>query len=122
MERSPYLLSRWVQIVFCLLLTDTTTVQPEHSHCPLVEQDLIAALFIVYRYDSTTGTFTVPPGGDGFYYFSVYLLVRADEYGNFDIRFNGEMICEAYAEQDDTIDDEATTSCNAIASLGEGKK
>ena len=102
-------------------MTDTTTVQPEHSNCPLVEQDLIAALFIVYRYDSTTGTFTVPPGGDGFYYFSVYLLVQADEYGIFDIRFNGDIICEAYSEQDDTIDDEATTSCNAIASLSEGK-
>ena len=36
--------------------------------------DSIASLFIVYRYDSTTGTFTVPPGGDGFYYFYVYCL------------------------------------------------
>ena len=35
---------------------------------------VLLILFIVYRYDSTTGTFTVPSGGDGFYYFSVYCL------------------------------------------------
>ena len=34
----------------------------------------IPSLFIVYRYYNTTGTFTVPSGGDGFYYFSVYCL------------------------------------------------
>ena len=77
-----------------------TTVQQEYSQCPLVEMDnitslfivyrydsttktftvplvekaIITSLFIVYRYDSTTGTFTVPPGGDGYYYFSVYCL------------------------------------------------
>ena len=50
------------------------TAQPEHSQCPLVEMDIITSLFIVYRYDGTIGTFTVPPGGDGFYYFSVYYL------------------------------------------------
>ena len=64
---------RWILLLLCLLFTDTT-VQPEHLQCPLVDTDTITPLFIVYRYDSTTGTFTVPPGGDGFYYFSVYCL------------------------------------------------
>ena len=50
------------------------TAQPEHLQCPLVEMDSITSLFIVYRYDSTTRTFTVLFGGDGFYYFSVYFL------------------------------------------------
>ena len=90
---------------------------------PPVEMDFITSMFIVYRYGSTTGIFTVPPGGDGFYFFSVYLLVQADEYGIFDIRFNGDIICEAYSEQDDTTtDDEATTSCSAVASVAEGKE
>ena len=35
---------------------------------------LACYVIVVYRYNSTTGTFTVPPGGDGFYYFSVYCL------------------------------------------------
>ena len=48
--------------------------QLEHSLCPLVEMDSTTSLFIVYRYDSTIGSFTVPPGGDAFYYFSVYCL------------------------------------------------
>ena len=34
--------------------------------------DIITSLFTVYRYDNTVETFTVPPGGDGYYYFSVY--------------------------------------------------
>ena len=37
------------------------TAQPKYSQCPLVEMDSITSLFIVYRYDSTTGTFTVSP-------------------------------------------------------------
>ena len=64
---------RWILLLLCLLFTDMTA-QPEHSQCPLVEMDSITSLFIVYRYDNTTGTFTVPPVGDGFYYFSLYCL------------------------------------------------
>ena len=51
------------------------TVQREISQFPLVEMDSINSLFIVYRYDSSTGTFTVPPGGGGFYYFAAYFTV-----------------------------------------------
>ena len=39
-----------------------------------MEVDSITSLFIVYRYDSTTEAFTVPPGRGGFYYISVYYL------------------------------------------------
>ena len=64
----------------------------------------------------------MPPGGDGFYYFSTYLLVQSGELGRFDIEFNGEMICEAYAEQREMTNDDIGTSCSAIASANEGKK
>ena len=64
---------RWILLLLCLLFTDMTA-QPEHLQCSLVEMDSITSMFIVYRYDNTTRTFTVPPGGDGFYYFSVYCL------------------------------------------------
>ena len=50
---------RRILLLLCLLFTDMTA-QPEHSQCPLVEMDSTTSLFIVYRYDSTMGTFTVP--------------------------------------------------------------
>ena len=73
------------------------------------------------RYDSTTGTFTVPSGGDGYYYLTTYLLVQDGELARFDIRFNGEMMCYAHAEQIGTTTDEITTSCSAIVYGTEGK-
>ena len=76
----------------------------------------------MFRYDSTTGTFTVPPGGDGFYYLSTFLLIQDGEYGNFQIEFNEEMICTALATQWGTTSDEITTSCSAIVYGTEGKK
>ena len=36
--------------------------------------EVLLILLIVYRYDSSTGMFVVPSGGDGFYYFSAYFL------------------------------------------------
>ena len=52
--------------------------QPEHLQCPMEEMDSITSLFIIYRYDSTTRTFTVPPGGNGFYYGSLFIVYRYD--------------------------------------------
>ena len=60
--------------------------------------DSVTSLFIVYRYDSTTGTFTVSPGGDGYYYFSTFLNLMGDEAVTFDVRVNGKLICTAYNE------------------------
>ena len=52
-------------------------------------------VIFIYSYDSTTGTFTVPPGGDGYYYFSTYLSVEEDEYASFNMEINGELLCTA---------------------------
>ena len=49
----------------------------------------------INRYDSSTGTFTVPPGGDGYYYFSTYLFVIVEKLARFDIQINGETLCTA---------------------------
>ena len=49
----------------------------------------------IYRYDSSTGTFTVPPGGDGFYYFSVYLSINSIESAYFDVEVNEQRLCSA---------------------------
>ena len=64
---------KWIILLLCLLFTDMR-VQPKHSQCPLVDMDVITSLFIVYRYDNATSTFTVTSGGNGFYYFFVYCL------------------------------------------------
>ena len=58
------------------------------------------------RYNNTSGSFKVPPGGDGFYYFSVYLLVLQSHVTVFDIAINEQIICTAYAEQLSSTDDE----------------
>ncbi len=55
--------------------------------------------FLMLRYDSTTGTFTVPPGGDGLYYFSTFLLVQDGELGRCSIKVNGATLCVAYGDE-----------------------
>ena len=69
--------------------------QQECSQCPLVEMESTTSLPILFisSYESTTGLFTVPPGGDGVYYFSTYLYVDDGEYGVFDMRLNDDDIC-----------------------------
>ena len=75
-------------------------------------------LFVVYRYDNSTGTFTVPSGGDGFYYFSVYFIVRQFEHAGFAIEINEEFICTAWADRDNSIyADPGPTSCLGLLLL-----
>ena len=81
--------------------------------------DIYMMMHSTDRYYSTSGTFTVPPGGDGFYYFSVYLLVLQGYVTVFDIEINGQTICMAYAEQLSSSDDEKT-SCTAVSYAAEG--
>ena len=103
------------------LLLDIT-VEQEHSQCPLVERGTITSLFIVYIYDSRTRTFTVPPGGDGYYYFSAYFHVYYYEYAVFDIQINGEVLCTAYTdEQQNTAADYGQAACSAATYATEGE-
>ena len=97
------------------------TTQPEHLQCPLMEMDTISSLYFVYRYDSTTGTFTVPSDGDGFYYFSVYLSTVSGESAYFDLEINGESLCSAVGELTQiSSGDEIVASCSGIAQVVEG--
>ena len=85
--------------------------------------DSITSLFIVYRYDSTTGTFTVPPGGDGFYYFAVYLSPFSSEDGIFDLEINGQVLCSTNADLDAVVaGDGWGISCSSVAQIMEGKR
>ena len=83
--------------------------------------DSTNSLIILCRYDNTTGTFTVPPGGDGFYYFSVFLIMVGDEGAGFDVELNGVLVCTAYSDLTESVaSDEEATSCNAIIEAVEG--
>ena len=85
-----------------------------------VETDSITFMFIVYRYDSTTGTFTVPSGGDGYYYFSTYLLGFYSEYSYFDIEINGEILCSVLLEQQINTGDLLQSACSAATFIQQG--
>ena len=61
----------------------------------------------------------MPPGGDGFYYFSAYFLVRYYEYARFDIQINGAVLCTAYTDQQDPVDD-GQAACSAATYATEG--
>ena len=75
----------------------------------------------ICSYNDTTGTFTVPSGGDGFHYFSAYLLFKNGEYGRFDIRINGEVLCTVEADQQETLTDDGQAACGAATYVMEGK-
>ena len=69
-----------------------------------------------------TGTFTVPYGGEGFYYFSVYLTVPQREFAFCDLRINGENICLVYGDKSSsTTTDFDQASCSAAVFASEDK-
>ena len=62
----------------------------------------------------------MPSGGDGFYYFSTFLLADDGGYSTFDIRINGEMICTAQTDQQETPTNEGQAACSAATYATEG--
>ena len=75
----------------------------------------------VYSYESTTGVFTVLPGGDGVYYFSVYLLGDNAEYSIFDMRLNDDVICSTTPDHHTSGSfDFASGSCSAVTNVTAG--
>ena len=62
----------------------------------------------------------MPPGGDGFYYFSVYLFVQEGEYGRFDMRINGEVLCFVEGDQQESPNDDSQATCGAATYVSIG--
>ena len=79
------------------------------------------AFDFIYRYDSSSGTFTVPPGGHGLYYFSVYLLGDYGEFAYFDIQINGGILCTVNVDQQ-SITDYPQSGCSAAIYAAEGSR
>ena len=64
----------------------------------------------------------MPPGGDGFYYFSVFLFADGGESAHFDVELNGLQICEAVSDLTESPpNDGGVTTCNGAAYAVEGK-
>ena len=84
---------------------------------------LIRFLVVLCSYDSTTGVFTVPSGGDGVYYFSTYVLVDQGEAGRFDMRLNDDVICTTDPDHNNNgAGDFAPGSCSAVVDVVAGKQ
>ena len=67
--------------------------------------------------------FTVGPGGNGMYYFSMFLLGYGAEYGRFDMRLNDDVICTAFPDHSNNgAGDAAPGSCSAVVGVVSGNK
>ena len=63
----------------------------------------------------------MPPGGDGYYYLSIYLLVDGAESAYFDVELNGELICTVFSDLTESpITDDQITSCSGVTYAIEG--
>ena len=76
---------------------------------------------ICSRYDSSTGQFTVPPGGAGLYFLYVNFFTAPLQDVDFGIRVNGQLLCSAHSDMDSANgNDRGTPSCGAVAALTDG--
>ena len=61
----------------------------------------------------------MPPSGDGFYYFSAYFVVVHYKFARLDIQINGGVICSAFTDQQEPLDD-GQAACSAATYATEG--
>ena len=63
----------------------------------------------------------MPPGGDGVYYFSIYLYVDDGEHGQFDMELNDDVICTTRPDQNSNgANDYAPGSCSVVVDVVAG--
>ena len=66
--------------------------------------------------------FTVPPGGEGLYYFSTYFLAQSGEVAAFNMVVNDVIVCTAYGDEDtNSGTDSPQATCSAVVDVVEGK-
>ena len=91
------------------------------GRCLVAGEDEFYYIFLYfYRYNSTTCTFTVPIGGDGYYFFSAYFALQAHHNGVFQLRINEENICTVIIYTVHS-DDFGQSSCSGVVYAEEGK-
>ena len=62
----------------------------------------------------------MPSVGDGFYYFSAYFAVPSNKFARLNIELNGDILCTAYTEQQQTNNDPGSAACSAAIYAAEG--
>ena len=75
-----------------------------------------------YRYDSTTGVFTVPFGSDGLYYISMHFVTDDEAYVHMSIYKNRERLCGTFEDQRNSNNENGAGSCSVMAELNAGKE
>ena len=78
-------------------------------------------LLVLFRYNPTTGVFTVFPGGAGYYFFTNHFTVSGGELAFIDLRVNGEEVCLIRDDNLDSPGDTSSAGCSAVVLLAEGK-
>ena len=76
---------------------------------------------IRFRYNGTTGIFTVPEGGSGLYFLYVHLITTTGNFAAFELKRNQEQICVAEGDNGSNGWNHDTTTCGAVVQLNEGE-
>ena len=64
----------------------------------------------------------MPPGGDGFYYFSTYLVTDDGDLARVDMHLNDDVICSTRPDHSNNgSGDNAAGSCSAVLEIVAGK-
>ena len=84
---------------------------------------LYPQLFVVirFRYNGTTGIFTVPEGGSGLYFLYIHLITTTGNFAAFELKRNEEQICVAEGDNGSNGWNHDTTTCGAVVQLNEGE-
>lgn len=84
------------------------------NHCKLI---------LLFRYNSTTGKFTVPSGKGGLYFFSMYIQMQGER-GVIQLRKNGLeccAICTVEVDHSRTAAHVAQVTCSGLSNVVPGK-
>ena len=79
----------------------------------------IQRMFCCFRYNVATEVFTVPSGGAGWYYFSIFIVTSCGENGLFEIHINNEPVCTSIGDLDGSGLDVPQATCSAVANTAE---
>ena len=77
-------------------------------------------IYYLFRYNSTTGEFTVPFDGAGLYFFYISFRLDSQESASLSITKNGGEACRAGTDFDNAGNDGGMISCGTIQLVAEG--
>ena len=78
-------------------------------------------MLTISRYEPDTRVFTVPPGGEGYYFLTIYVTVWYSEFVEIDLRVNGKVVCTMYEDNYETSGDWSNGGCSAVTQVTQSK-